>query len=226
MMDLRKCKYCGQSISTTAMYCPACRKADEASINWLNNAKRTARSIGILGMILIGPNAVAGAILGPEMNRPTAKTIRKIAARIGAVDSVSAGLDRTVFFTSTGFVPMLLYDLGSDPVIPNEIPYVDFLGVLTNFRNGQSEVEGCIEYRTPRNLEPPRRPKPMERLLLGKELYARLLAEAEEFEKRGPPETTKYEFSFSGKNADAYAQLLAAKFAEYAGEDGDHIPHS
>lgn len=215
-MNLRKCNYCGQSVSVTAVYCPACRKTDEVAINWLNTAKHAARSVAILGMMLIGPNAVAGAILGPEMNRPTARTLRKIAARIGAVDSVSAGTDRTIFFTSTGFVSMFLYDLGSDPVIPAEIPYVDFLGVCINSPNERGEVDGYVQYRTPRNVEAPRRPRPMERLLLGKKLYMQLIADADQFEANGPSETTVYPFFYSGKNAEAYAQFLAAKFEEYA----------
>lgn len=215
-MELRACKYCGQSISTTAIYCPACRKADEASINWLNTAKRAARSIGIFGIALFGPNAIAGAILGPEMNRPTARTVRQIAAKIRAVDSVSAGLDRTIFFTVTGFVPMFLYDLGRNPAIPQEIPYGDFVDVVVEPPNQQAEVEGYVTYRTPKHVEPPRRPKPIERFMLGKGLYEALIAEADEFTRNGPPETMRCEFGFSGKDAHTYASFLAAKFEEYA----------
>lgn len=215
-MNLRKCKYCGQLVSVTSIYCPACRKTDEVTINWLTSAKQAARSVTIFGMMLIGPNAVAGAILGPEMNRPTARTLRRIAARIGAVDSVPAGTDRTIFFTNTGFVSMFLYDLGRDPKIPTEIPYVDFLGVRINPPSERGEVDGYVQYRTPRNIEAPRRPKPMERLLLGKDLYTQLIADADRFEKEGPSETMVYPFFFSGKNSEAHAQFLAAKFAEYA----------
>jgi hypothetical protein len=56
----------------------------------------------------------------------------------------------------------------------------------------------------------------MERLMLGKALYQQLLAEADAYAKDGPPPTMAWAFSFSGKNADAFAEVLAAKFDEYA----------
>lgn len=150
-MQLRDCRYCGQTISATAIYCPACRRSDEVSVNFLNSARKTAWATAIFGMALVGPNAIAGAFLGTEMNRPTARTIRKIASKIGAIDSVSGGLDYTVFFTRTGFVPMLLYDLGRNPNIPAEIPYADFIRTHTEVPNAQGEVNGCVEYRTPKS---------------------------------------------------------------------------
>ena len=74
---------------------------------------------------------------------------------------------------------MFLYDLGRNPVIPQEIPYSDFVDVIVEPPNQQAEVVGYVEYRTPKNVEPPRRPKPIERLMLGKGLYEALIAEAD-----------------------------------------------
>lgn len=218
-MELRSCSYCRQIISVTAIYCPACGKADGATINWLKTAQQTAKSIALLGLMLVGPNAIAGAMLGPQMNRPTAKTLREIAAKVGAIDSVPAGTDQTFFFTRTGFLWMFLYGLGKTPSIPDEIPYADFVGARLTSSEAAGAIDGFIECRAPQTLAPPTRPKPIERLLLGKELYAQLVAAADEFERSGSPKTVAFPFSFAGKDADAYAKLLVAKFEEYLGRE-------
>ncbi|HZF29892.1 MAG TPA: hypothetical protein VE907_12280 [Gammaproteobacteria bacterium] len=219
-LRLRDCRYCGQTISTTALYCPACLKTDDAATNWMKGAKKAAKWAALFGAALVGPNAIVGAVLGPQMNRPSAATLKTIAGTIGAIDSVHAGTDMTIFFTRTGFVWMFLYDLGKNPAIPKEIPYSEYLGVRMQPPTKKGEVEGYAEYRIPpdvrASIEPPRRPKPMERLLLGKKLYEQMLADADEFGRKGPPTTSGAPFSFSGKDASAFAQLLSDKFDEYA----------
>lgn len=219
-LQLRDCRYCGQAISITALYCPACLKTDDTAANWLKGAKTAAKWMALFGVALVGPNAIVGAFLGSQMSRPSAKTLSKIAIDVGAIDSVPAGTDMTIFFTRTGFVWMFLYDLGKNPVIPKEVPYGAYLGVRMDPPTKKGEVHGRVEYQLPpearASVEPPRRPKPMERLLLGKQLYEQMLAEVEEFERKGPPTTASVPFMFSGKNAQAFAQLLCDKFDEYA----------
>ena len=214
-MELRNCGHCKQEISATAFFCPACRKSDDAAQNWLQTVKTTAKWAFVAGLVLVGPNAIAGAILGPEMNRPKAKAVRRFVQKLEAIDSVPLNQDVFVFFSKKGFVHMFLYDLGRNPEIPAEIPYADFLGVrILEF--SPRRILGQIEYKTPSTRKPSAKPKPRERLLLGKELYAQLVADAEEYERNGAPDKLCYDFEFEGEFAEARTRLVETKFDEYA----------
>lgn len=121
---------------------------------------------------------------------------------------------------------MLLYNLGRNPVVPAEIPYGDLVGVVVHRSIHVGQATGHIEYRTPKGFELPKRPKPIERLLLGKALYDNLIAEANNALVDGPPATRTFEFSFAGRDAETYASFLVTKFEEYAGSRGIPISGS
>lgn len=174
----------------------------------------------LFALAAIGPNAVVGAIIGPSLNRPNQRQIREIARQLNAIDSVPLGMEMTVFFSQTGFTPTFLYDVKRKPVVPSEIPYDRFRRVVLHDSGELGGTLGSIEYKTPPNIVPPRRPKPLERILLGKDLYESLIKDADEFEKNGPSEFWSHQFHYEGEHHRTRAEFLMAKFEEYALSEG------
>ena len=74
--------------------------------------------------------------------------------------------------------------------MPGENPFSDFCRVSVTRQDGDAAA-GYSEFKIPANHAPTVRPKPRERLSLGKTLYDQLLPEPDEYDRTGPPETLK-----------------------------------
>ena len=226
--SLESCRYCKWTKSTTAWLCPSCGKSDHTSVNVKNALARFSKIASLAALAVAGPAAVFGAIYGREMHRPSQKKVREIARSNCVIDLVPFGQDNAIFFTQDSFFILFLYDMGLQS---GEIELIPFSlvkkvlilewepkRVLGMFMTGLSSDSTFRE-------TPPRRPKPLERILLGKQLYNDLIKAADDFDKGiVTSEPTGPGFSFAGRDSQERSAFLIAKFKEYVPVEVEQYP--
>jgi hypothetical protein len=214
--QLLTCRHCYQRVSPSALYCPACYKFDDAHTNRVITARHAVRWATLFALAAVGPNAIVGALIGPSLSRPSQKQVMDIARRTKALDSIPLGNELTVFFSTTGYTPVMLYDVKKKPELPTEISWENFTRVTIYDGTEPNETIGNIEFKTLKDVSPPHRPKAIERFLLGKDLYESMIRDADEFERNGPSEFSCHSYLYQGRHHRARAEMLAAKFEEYS----------